>query len=143
MATGLEVAALALAVFPLVVSTLEHYEDGFQVMKDWIRFRAEFTAFANALAVQKILFRQMIEDLLSSFVASDIDMARMLQDPNDVLWKDELMEDMLRRRLSGQHEYECFTSEVQEIYRLLERLCSKLKIDPNHVSTMTVYDAGY
>lgn len=50
MLTGLELTAFILAVFPLIVSAMEHYEHEFELMKDWIRFRAEFTAFTNALS---------------------------------------------------------------------------------------------
>jgi hypothetical protein len=71
MVTGLEIAALILGVFPLIIVGLEHYEQGFQSMKEWVKFRGEFSVFMNALGRQKIFFRQNIEDLLSSVVESE------------------------------------------------------------------------
>lgn len=80
-----------------------------------------------------MLFRRNIEELLLFTVSSEYEMGKMLEDRNDPLWRDQKMEDELRRRLTGSNEYECFMSEVQTVYTLLEKLCSMLKIEPGQV----------
>ena len=134
MLTGLELAGLILAAFPLVISGLEHYEKGLQSMKEWVRFRAEFFVFMNALCRQKIFFLQNIEDLLSTVVESEYEMARMLDDPEDQGWKDPTLEARLKMRMSGKHEYECYMVVVSSIHEVLQRLRSKLKITTDQVS---------
>lgn len=134
MFRGLEITALILAVFPLVISSLEHYEEGLQSMKEWIRFRAEFVLFMNALGRQEIFFRQNIEDLLSTVVESEYDMARMLHDPEDQGWKDAKVESKLKARLSGKHEYECYMAVISAIHEVLQKLRRKLKITTDQVS---------
>ncbi|KAI9652014.1 MAG: hypothetical protein M1831_007255 [Alyxoria varia] len=127
---GLETISLILAIFPLVISGLEHYEEGFQSMKEWYKFRAEFALFVNKLAQQKIFFRQNIENLLSPAVQSDYDLTKMLDDPNDGLWRSQKLESRLRARLAGINEYECYMLLLIEIHRLLNKLRRKLKIEP-------------
>lgn len=45
MLTGVETAGLVLASFPLLISALEHYREGFESLKEWWKFRTEFLAF--------------------------------------------------------------------------------------------------
>lgn len=137
MVTGLEIAALVLAIFPIVISGLEHYGSGLRSIKEWIKFDAEFTLFMNALCRQQIFFRQNMEILLSSVVESDYDMARMLDDPHDKGWQDLSVETRLRARLSGSQEYECYMAIVWTILQVLEKLQRKLKLtDDAPVSVM-------
>ena len=134
MLTGIELAGLVLAIFPLVISGLEHYEEGMQPVKEWIRFRAEFLSFMNALGRQKIFFRQNIEDLLSSVVSSEYEMACMLDNPQSHRWQDANLEAKLKLRLSGRYEYEAFMNTATAIRDTLNKLVERLKITPGDVS---------
>jgi hypothetical protein len=132
MLTGIEVAGLVLAIFPLVINALEYYEDGLQPIKEWVRFRGEFAAFMNALCRQKIFFRQNIEELLGPIVASDFEMAQLLDNPGGLAWSEDL--DMkLRKRLPGKYEYECYTTTAIYILELLEKLKTKLHLTDGQV----------
>lgn len=133
MATGLEVTTFILAVFPLIISGLEHYEEGLQTIKEWIRFRAEYAVFVNKFARQNIFYRQAIEDLLSSFVDSAFDMAAMLDNPADARWNNPDLEASLRYRFMGKNEYDCYIAVVLEIQKLLKMLYHKLKLEPGKV----------
>lgn len=134
MLTGIEVAGLVLAVFPLVINALEYYERGLQPIKEWVRFKKEYAAFMNTLCRQKIFFRQNIEDLLGPIVASDFEMAQLLDNPGGPAWKSEDLDMKLHRRLPGKHEYECYTTTAEYILQLLEKLKAKLNITNGQVS---------
>ncbi|KAL8962305.1 MAG: hypothetical protein Q9193_001272 [Seirophora villosa] len=128
MVTGIETAGLILAAFPLVISALEHYENGFQIIKEWIRFRGEFAMFLNALIRQKIFFRQNIEDLLGPIVASEYEMSVLLDHPGGQAWADESLNTGLRHRLPGKYEYQSYVTTVSYILEVLQKLKDKLKI---------------
>ncbi|KAL8650705.1 MAG: hypothetical protein Q9226_005028 [Calogaya cf. arnoldii] len=128
MATGIETAGLILAAFPLVISALEHYENGFQVIREWIRFKGEFAAFLNALIRQRIFFRQNIEELLGPIVASEYEMSVLLDNPGGKAWADETLNARLRQRLPGKYEYESYATTVSYILETLHKLKDKLKI---------------
>ncbi|KAI4225882.1 MAG: hypothetical protein L6R36_003590 [Xanthoria steineri] len=136
MATGIETAGLILAAFPLVISALEHYENGFQVIREWVRFRGEFAAFLNALIRQGIFFRQNIEELLGPIVASEYDMFVLLDHPGGKAWADEALNAKLRQRLPGKYEYESYVTTVSYIMETLHKLRDKLKIvEDRHASS--------
>ena len=134
MLTGIEIAGAILAIFPLAISGLEHYEHGFQAIKEWIRFRGEFATFLNALVRQKIFFRQNIEELLSPIISSEYEMSLLLDSPGGSAWADKELNERLRRRLPGKYEYECYTTTVSYILEILEKLKSKLKVADSKVS---------
>ncbi|RPB25171.1 hypothetical protein L211DRAFT_806386 [Terfezia boudieri ATCC MYA-4762] len=134
MVTGLELAGLILATFPLIISGLDAYENGFQTMKEWSRFRKEYLVFMTALGKQKLFFRQNITTLLDPIVKSEDHMMRLLEDPAGKEWKDPELDDMLRRRLEGLEEtYECYMETVCSILALLEKLKGKLKLGDGEV----------
>ncbi|KAL8978301.1 MAG: hypothetical protein Q9205_006081, partial [Flavoplaca limonia] len=128
MATGIETAGLILAAFPLVITALEHYENGFQVIREWVRFKGEFAAFLNALIRQRIFFRQNIEELLGPIVASEYEMSVLLDNPGGEAWADESLNAGLRQRLPGKYEYESYATTVSYILETLHKLMAKLKI---------------
>ena len=133
MLSGIEIAGTALAIFPLIISALEHYANGFQTIKEWVRFRGEFATFLNAFARQQIFFRQNIEELLSPIVSSEYEMSLLLDHPGGRAWADSELNENLRKRLPGKYECECYTTTVSYILENLENLKSKLKISDEKV----------
>ncbi len=133
MLTGIEIAGTALAIFPLIISALEHYENGFQMIKEWVRFRGEFATFVNAFARQQIFFRQNIEELLSPIISSEFEMSLLLDHPGGRAWADCGLNESLRKRLPGKYECECYTTTISYILESLEKLKSKLKISDEKV----------
>jgi hypothetical protein len=134
MATGMEIAGVILASFPLIVSALEHYGEGLQSMQDWARFRTHFNGFLNAFIRQQIFFRQHIEDLLSTVVDSEYHMGCMLDDLEDPQWKDPRLEGKLKKRLPGNREYESYMTTVLAIFDVLNKIRKKLNITDDKVS---------
>ncbi|KAF8421820.1 hypothetical protein EV426DRAFT_711622 [Tirmania nivea] len=134
MVTGIELAGVILATFPIIISSLDAYENGFQTMKEWSRFRKEYLVFMTALGKQKLFFRQNITALLDPIIKSEDHMLRLLEDPGGKDWKDPELDDMLRRRLEGLDEtYECYMETVSSILALLEKLKGKLRLGEGEV----------
>ena len=137
MTTGIDAAGIILASFPLIISALEHYQEGFQPIKEWIRFRGEFATFLNAVVRQKIFFRQNIEELLSPIVSSEYEMSLLLDYPGGSAWADTSLNQRLRQRLPGRYEYESYTTTVSYILEVLHKLKAKLKISDDQVSVVS------
>jgi len=139
MVTGVEIAGVILATFPLIISGLDAYENGFQTMKEWSRFRKEYLVFMTALGKQKLFFRQNITTLLDPIVKSEDHMLRLLEDPGGKDWKDPELDNKLRCRLEGLEEtYECYMETVNSILALLEKLKGKLKLGEGEVSIQKI-----
>ena len=125
--SGVEAAGLALAVFPIVIGLLDRYQDGYEKLRDWVLFRREFTRLVNDLHREQILFQQHVESTLRSVTDSEFELMKMMEDPQDLRWKSEVLAQRFRRKLSGSGEYENYMSSMESIYGNLHDMSEKLK----------------
>ncbi|KAI0384932.1 hypothetical protein F5Y04DRAFT_201728 [Hypomontagnella monticulosa] len=126
MSGAVELVSLALAVFPLVISLLEHYEDGYHTLGDWVFFRREFTQLVNNLNREQIIFRQHIEGMLRSITDSEYELKEMMEDVNSSRWASEELVSKLKSKLSGEGEYENYNSSIEAIHVHLMNMKTRL-----------------
>ena len=126
MITGVETAGLVLATFPLLVSALEHYQEGFESLSDWWKFRTEFLAFIHAIGRQAILFDENLEELLSPIITSDAKMNVLLCDPTGPSWRGAELEQKLKDRLPK--SYESYRNTIADMMLTMDALQKKLGI---------------
>ena len=126
MITGVETAGLVLAAFPLLVSALEHYHEGFESLSDWWKFRTEFLAFIHVIGRQAILFDENLEELLSPIITSDAEMNVLLCDPTGPSWRDTKLEQKLKDRLPK--SYESYRNTIDDMMVTMGALQKKLGI---------------
>lgn len=131
MITGIETAGLILAIFPLIISTLEHYKEGFSTLQTWWMYRTEFLDFLRKIGIQSVLFRGNLEELLAPIVASEAQMNALLLDPGGDVWGDEKLEENLRKRLPK--TYDWYKLTIDEMLKDMTRLKKKLNIHDGKV----------
>ena len=73
--SGIEAAGLALAILPLIVSAVQHYEDCFRPFLKYKRFTKEADGFRKLFSVQKAIFRNQCGILLQELVEHDTALA--------------------------------------------------------------------
>lgn len=134
MITGIETAGLVLAVFPLLISALEHYREGFEPLKDWWKFRTEFVGFAHIIGRQYLLFEENLEELLSPIVSSDAEMDMLLNNPQHPSWRNPRLEEMLRSRLPK--SYERYRYTIDDMMTCMDVLQKKLHMQDGKVRTL-------
>src|SRR5438105_2430540 len=110
MSGAIEVVGIALAVFPLVISFLEHYQDGFDSLRDWVFFRREYTHLVNNLNREQIIFRQHVEVMLRSITDSEVELKEMMDNAEDERWRSQDLALKLKQKLCGEGEYENYYS---------------------------------
>ncbi|KAL9042554.1 MAG: hypothetical protein Q9214_003740 [Letrouitia sp. 1 TL-2023] len=126
MITGVEVAGLALGTLPLIITALEHYNNGAKPLKDFLRYRTLIRSMIIDLGTQNILLRNNIEHLLDGLVA-DIDRAFLLENPGSLGWKDASLTEKLQIRLAG--AYTIYTETVKDMISQLDLLRDKIGLD--------------
>ncbi|RMZ79300.1 hypothetical protein DV737_g3446, partial [Chaetothyriales sp. CBS 132003] len=126
MIGAIEGIGLALALFPLVVSILEHYEEGYDALSDWVFFRRKFTHLVNELNREQIIFRQMVERMLRSIIDSEFELEEMMENTQSDEWKNPDLALKMKRKLSGDGEYENYQSSLQSIHEHLDIMAKKL-----------------
>lgn len=126
MSGAIEAVGLALAGFTLVISFLEHHEEGFDTLRDWVFFRREFTHLVNDLNREQIIFRQLVESMLRSIIDSEFELKEMMENAQSDQWKSQDLALKMKQKLCGDGEYESYQSSLWSIHEHLVSMEKKL-----------------
>ncbi|KAJ4401585.1 hypothetical protein N0V85_005499 [Neurospora sp. IMI 360204] len=124
--SGIEVAGLIIGIIPLLATTIDQCQQGYELLDEWIHFRREFSEFSNTVRCQRLLLKQLIQRTLASVTESKETSARMLENPRCDEWRDPVITEKLKNKLSGDEEYDTFSKLLQSVHRQLEKLISGL-----------------
>ena len=85
--SGVEVAGLALAVLPLVISAAKHYRDGLGFAKRFIGKKKFIKEYKDELALQSTLLSLYIKAIISRTTLSARTQVELLDDPCGKAWQ--------------------------------------------------------
>lgn len=102
---GIETAGIVLAAFPLLISGLEHWREGFEPLQEWWRFESDFSNFIEEIGTQQTRFDMNLEKLLEPFVTSDAQMNALLDQRSITAWEDATLTAKIQTRLGGSYEW--------------------------------------
>jgi hypothetical protein len=132
MATGIEVAGLALAVLPLLVNQIDAYARGIEKIRGLRKYRRELRTYCTKLKTQHTILQSTLEQALENVVEDEEAVADLIRDPQGVGWQDPRLQSSLSHRLG--RSYGPFLGNMCELSELLERLSKRLGV--------TAIDAG-
>ncbi|KAF7539538.1 hypothetical protein G7054_g2052 [Neopestalotiopsis clavispora] len=124
--SGFEVLGVVLGTIPLVISALEHYQEGLHTIRRWRSYEAELKSLKRSLGNEKAILVNTCQQLLSGVVSS-IDLEKLVDEPFGELWSNALIEDQIALRLD--HVYEPFKATVVAMKDALCVIQSKLGLD--------------
>ncbi len=101
--SGLEVAGVALAVVPILLSAAEHYDDVHRPLVRLFKFSRELKLYCKRLKTHSTIFREECRLLLGR-VVRDEEVIEMLSASSHPLWNDEDVERGLVELLSTSRE---------------------------------------
>ncbi len=101
--SGLEVAGVALAVVPILLSAAEHYDDVQRPLARLFKFSREVSRYCKRLKTHSTIFREECR-LLLGHVVRDEEVIQMLKASSHPLWKDGVVERGLVELLSTSRE---------------------------------------
>lgn len=127
MATGVEIAGLALAAFPIVVKGLTSYVDGIGRIRVWRRWRRELADYKRTLETQRISYLDTLEELLDGIVHTDQELKFLIEEPGGSLWRKPEYDERLRARLD--HSYDSYLATIHELLDTLDVVQKKLGLD--------------
>jgi hypothetical protein len=135
--SGIEVAALVLGGFPLLISGLEHYQKGLKPVRDIIRYKGELVALQAFVESEYAKFLNSLELLLQPVVVDTSELYRLLKDPRHAGWRAPHLKATLRRRLG--HSEDEFYKAVSVIKDCVEELKAALKDKAGAFLSLVVY----
>ncbi|KAL8679575.1 MAG: hypothetical protein Q9186_004169 [Xanthomendoza sp. 1 TL-2023] len=127
MATGIEIAGLTLAVFPIVVNGVERFMAGLQVIKTWRRYRRELAYYQHHIGSASAMFRNTIEELLEGIVTTQDDITTLGDDPHAVASSNPQYEEQLKLRLD--HDYDSCLAIMHRMLDALKTIRKELNLD--------------
>ncbi|KFY59947.1 hypothetical protein V496_05488 [Pseudogymnoascus sp. VKM F-4515 (FW-2607)] len=130
--SGVEVAGIVLAVLPLFISALEHYENGLDPIRAFLEFDSELPNQIRKLRDQHINYNLTMKLLLSSIAESE-EVDEMLSDPGGACWKDGGMQKRLEERLD--ESYLAYLDTIKHIEEIMKTIAKDLKIDHSDRTT--------
>ena len=124
MATGLEVAGLALAIFPVVIQSLQFYAKSLQETKKWWRYSMVARGLLRDLEMERTKFENSCEELLFE-VADSAELNLLLAHPNGPQWQETHLQIALKSRLGK--SFSVFLETVTAIQDTLQDLQARLQ----------------
>ncbi len=128
MATGIEVVGLVLAAIPLIISVLEHYEEGLSSIVRFYGYKKEIRSIVEALQTESVLFFNNCEQLLGD-ITGPIELAELLQDPGGAAWSSPYISTKLRKRLD--RSYDIYMIQVSNMMSAIKEFKVRLDLDEN------------
>ena len=126
MVTDIEVAGIALAMFPIVVNGFSRFAEGVEILKSWRRYRRELAAYARTLECQQTWYLDTIEELLDGIIQSEEELTALTHDPGGDVWQQPKYEQKLRGRLD--RSYEPYIATMSSMLEALDSLRKKLGV---------------
>jgi hypothetical protein len=115
----MEVASLALAVLPIIISVTEHYSSAVRAVKRYRQFSSEIERLSTVVKIQRTIFHGEIQSLLSSHIGW-AEAGLLLQNTNDQRWKDNFLDESISKALGNNREsflelVGCINAELSEL----------------------------
>ncbi|KAI1309237.1 hypothetical protein F5Y03DRAFT_348922 [Xylaria venustula] len=124
--SGVEAVGLALGIIPLIISALEHYNDGKSALSTWRRHVRVIQSLLRNLKTEHGKLYNTCETLLGGIV-SPAKLEPMLSEPFGSLWQDEDTKERVERRLD--HMYSVFQETIRDMLAIMEELKSNLGLN--------------
>jgi hypothetical protein len=127
--SGIEVVGLVLGVLPLAVSLLKSYEELAAARNRLVKFEELYRKLLRDLEHEEVLFRSIIETLISPLVndamVNKSDLDRIVNDTSDSCWANKDIREALRQHLGDTHKQ--FIEVVENTNQLCMQLLTGLK----------------
>ncbi|KAJ8129161.1 hypothetical protein O1611_g4471 [Lasiodiplodia mahajangana] len=125
--SGIEAVGLVLGIIPLIISALEHYQEGKSAVSTWRRHVRIVRSLVRNLKIEQGNLYNTCELLLSGIIPP-VNLNPMLDEPFGPLWQDKRIKKRIEERLN--RSYNVFEETVGEMLAIMKELESNLEFKP-------------
>ncbi|KAH8680423.1 hypothetical protein BGZ61DRAFT_520223 [Ilyonectria robusta] len=122
--SGFEVAGVVLGSLPLLISAMEHYRDGLDPVKAFLRYQDELNRALRDLRALHTSLAMTLEYILKQVAGQD-EVIDMMSDHRQQMWKSNELETSLRSLLKD--AYDDYVDILGDVESDLKVLASKLQ----------------
>lgn len=143
--SGIEIVGFILAALPLAISAVEHYHNGLDPLRDYLRYDSTLKSLRTRLRIQQDLFEGTLKRLLLDDLSPPQAQALfpdVHQHADRVQWNTPEIDKKLQNRLG--RKYENFMDVVREMEMAMRKLMKLLDIEvEERVGTLPSQQAYY
>ncbi|PGG95724.1 hypothetical protein GX51_08147 [Blastomyces parvus] len=125
--SGIEIAGVLLATFPLIISGLEHWRDVAKVGGYLWRVREGYKKCLRDVQLYEIVYKRNLQELLMPMVADEEEVKHLIEHPGSQEWRSPDMQNHLEGRL--QESYSLYMEIISEMNRTAQELSRELSFD--------------
>lgn len=135
--SGVEAVGFLLGIVPLLISTIEHYDNVLRPIRRYREFTAKSQRFHDELETQRVIFQAECQLLLGQVVGLDT-AQKMLHSYGHPLWRDVGFCRRFEQRL-GSLGTTCLSiiSRVENALKEINQMFHNLNIDVSHSSDVS------
>jgi hypothetical protein len=134
----MEMAGLALGIFPIVVSGLQFYADGARTIKDMWRPEITLRDLSRELRMEKCKFDNTCKLLLGHLMVSDSHLALLMENLGGALWSADDLQKKLKDNL-GEDTTHQYMEAMETLTLSLQRLQYELRLNNNDKVRLILY----
>lgn len=139
--SGIEVAGLVLAAFPLAIAALEHYRTTAETLGFFWKIRREYKTWTHGLNICQLAFEQNLEQFLLPLIVDEDELQRLISKPGSPEWQNPDLEIRLRQRLPK--SYDLYLESIEHIQDVMNDLKGELGINkPSFQNKLHEDDVG-
>ena len=127
--SGIEIAGIALAVFPVIANGISGLTEGARTYRIWRRCRVQLEDYASKIKAEKVYYLDTLEGLLADIVQPEHDLDLLLLDPTGLAWQEPVYERLLQKRLG--RSYATYVGLLHNMVDSLKVLAEKVGISPS------------
>lgn len=137
--SGIEVAGVALAVLPLLISAAQHYDNALRPFARYKRFTKEAKIYSKELGIQRTIFRNECRNLLEDTAAVDHDSVDVvLSSSSGDEWPTKRLDSQLDTQLGESRQavfdaIQLIEETLQDIDKENLRFCAELDKEEHKV----------
>ena len=124
--SGIEIAGIALAVFPVLAKGISGLTEGARTYRIWRKCRVQLEDYAFKIKAERVYYLDTLDGLLTDIVRSELDLESLLRDPTGSAWQNPVYERLLQQRLG--RSYGTYVKILENMLDSLEVLAKKVGV---------------
>lgn len=125
--SGIELAGLVLGAFPIILTALERYREGAELLSDWWHIEQAYKKCTQEVKYHRLLFESNVEEFLLPLVVDDDELKLLMENQEHESWDDPELEIRLEKRLPK--SYTLFIDIMKEIQEQMAKLMKAMGVN--------------
>ncbi|KAL1635637.1 hypothetical protein SLS56_001690 [Neofusicoccum ribis] len=127
--SGIEMAGLFLGAIPLVIEGVKFYVNSGSTLRHYLKYKNILSDLCQELEIEYVIYQNTCEQLLDGLIEDSNEKASLLENPTGNAWKNEILEEKLKKRLA--RSYCIYMKTMEDMEKDVDEVKKLLKLGPD------------